>query len=890
MVLPLALPPLWQLLTATMAGTAASAAVAGAESRQGKKRNPLEDRPDALEIDKGEDSAFLSFLDTLGTPQRAVNNVLMGNWEGAGRNLLDFGGDILDAGPGDFIPHVSRRMDKPGFSDVAGGAEPGFEKFAVDVIGGGATDPLALVPGSLVSKGIGKAGNLAKAGVQKVDTVIPGTKEAVDKLGRGVRSTFGAQRAPPAIKKIIDSGRAGRIEGEAGMKAAKTSLQGLDDRQLVIIGDAIDNFRWQGNAPIGELADGDLLARISAHPDVLPGEAKRLADAAEGTLGITRNQKIRKNIFSPESQANLSDEYLQRHYEGLDEGQAFDRAAGGANAMSERKLKGWQEVGEYLGKPENAKVKYERNALRRSLGRSSQQGEIAKRADIGSGIMEGMRTGDIPLPTDPKELNQAKDALTRPYFHDNDASKATVRAGIEAMRKTDPEAAQLLHDAYSGMPKPGWIGKMLARGNEIFKPAATAGYALPNLAFNIRNRLSGIWSTLSNNEARGATGSMAKRALTDIPGAIADGLGLKAPDRLGKVLNAWEKALASSGGSAENAFRIMESSGFAKEASLIRTGVLDGFVRSEEILSELAKPGMLGKLHRMAKWPAKITKGMEDRMRLGLALDVLDDVQDPMEAARIARGTLFDYDVSSEANRAYRQAVPFGQFVGKAIPQQAGFLAEQPSVAGGLSRALVQSEEDPTYSYMEGKLNLPWLPDDEEGNRQYLGGFGLPFESLNQIPASFRDIKRNVVGSMTPPLKTLLGATFDEDPFFETPFGSYDKLPIYGEAGDVGRAYNVAAGTGLIQPLASPLRTVDKLLDDRKSPAVKALELLTGARVQSVDSDQALLQQLIQDLKNNPEIREFGSFYNSGDDDATDALLRKYQAAKAKMKAKRKAP
>jgi hypothetical protein len=1106
-------------------------------------------------------SPFLSFLDYIDEPGQVVKNLLRGNLGAAGRHVLNFAGDTIDAAlPGDWIPKATTAEDNVTSSELIGldEKEHPILGFGANLVGDTLLNPLSYlsmgaagagasagkavvkaglpfmkgaleVPGS--AKALEAAGDLAKKGFQALPEDF---QTSIQAAGRGIRSTFGAQRAPEHIKQVLSGSRAGTIEAEAGMKAAKAALSGFDDRQLEIIGDSIDNFRWQDGKLVGELIDtsmdpimgkrsGSILDRIMAHPNVAPGEAERLAEAAEKTLVITRNQKGRKGIFSADDQTNLSDEYLGRHYENLPDEAALDIASGTGNAMKERQLHSWQKVRDFLGQKGNEKVKYSRNALQRSLGRSAQQGNLARQADLGAGIMDLVRQGKLELPDEliedvaasmgkerfpvgaseaggvdimgvrsakptgseiygvpeisgkakppttgaieetvsdpygigsysgtakpptgeassrlvslllkgdlkgarkavedmakggevddstlnaylgllekaapaadevaeiaedvaktpdpyglgslsgrskppktptiepnapdpyglgslsgksvvgkgasdvdllqragntdpyglgsppsgtsvvgkstvkqkapapeqanprgftPDQLAKAKDQiLSKEFARSDPKAHAAVKAVIEKLRGTDPEAAQLLGDAYNGMPKPGWIGRMLQRGNSIFKPAATAGYALPNLGFNIRNRLSGIWSTLSNPEARGATGGMAKRFPSDIAGAITEGLGLSSRDRLGKVLNAWESALAASGGSADNAFRIMEQGGFQKEASLLRSGVLDGFVRSEDILSELTKPGILAKLHRGAKWPAKITKGIEDRMRLGLALDTLDTVKDPAKAVGIARDTLFDYDVSSTANRAYRQGVPFGQFMGKAVPQQAKFLGEKPAVGVALSSALGQGNDDPIYPYMEGKLNVP-LGDDDQGNSLFSSGFGLPFEALNQIPGSFRDVKKNVVGAVTPPLKSLYSAISGEDPYFETPYGSYDKMPLVGRAGDVGQAYNQLAGTGLIQPLSSPLGMLDKILDERRSPGIKALDLLTGAKVTSVDPDLAMQQQLTEALRGNPDVHQYRGYFADSEDDATQALIRAYQDAKAKLKKKRKA-
>jgi hypothetical protein len=195
---------------------------------------------------------------------------------------------------------------------------------------------------------------------------------------------------------------------------------------------------------------------------------------------------------------------------------------------------------------------------------------------------------------------------------------------------------------------------------------------------------------------------------------------------------------------------------------------------------------------------------------------------------------------------------------------------------------------------MEGKLNVP-IGNDEQGNNQYVSGFGLPFETLASIPNPSgspqdfgRDIERNIVGSSNPLLKTAFSAVSGEDPFFQTPYGSYDKAPLVGHAGDAGRIYNELSGTGLISPLDQPLRTLDKLFDDRRSGGTKALDLLTGANVVNVDPAVALRQELEQALESDPSIQQHRSFFDSTKDPKAQALLAKYKEAQKKVKAKRK--
>ncbi len=1064
----------------------------------------------SLEPDK---SAFLEFLEYLGRPGQVVKNTLGGRGESALRHYGQMGLDGIDAFlPGDWLPNdVARPED-----DLSGreliGADDDFmgnvAGFGIDML----TDPLTYVPGAVFAKGAKGLGSLAKTGASKV--VGP---EAVDAGLRHMRSTFAATKLPEPIRKVVDGARGGKLESSAALMASKKALQGLDDRQLNIVGDAIDNFKWEDGKLAGELVgtsmdpvmgkrSGSLLDRIMSHPELAPGEAERLAKAAEELTGVGRSMKGRKGIFSPRDQANLSDEYLMRSYEGLPENELLEMTASAAKPTKERSLEGYREVQGFLAKPGNEAVKYERNALKRALSRGTNQGELAKRADLGQGLFGLLRSGGLNLPdelieesargianvrgpvpasgasadvsrmlggdvtgapmsglvgdisgistppvtptieetvadiygignqsgksavgpslvpegpaesinsvygsfsgkamppgetileagdlpdiyglgsisgksrppatptiepsdldlygigsfsgrakppTTPKidptkrdlygvgdqsgkavapktgaieESNKSlvgygvgeqsgksvvgertaqtfskpsaeqmakgrEKLLADDFAYSNPEHRKIVNAAIAEVGKTDKEAAKFLDDAMNGMPARGWLTSLMAKSNSVFKPFATAGYIIPKLGFSVRNRLSGAWSAASNPEARGVAAKNVLRIPGDIAGAIADGLGLKTGDRLGKAVSAWDDALANSGGSAGKALELLEKAGHKDAAALIRSGGLDGFVRSEELLKELTSNGTMAKLHRMAKWPAKIAKGMEDRMRLGLGMDLIDAGKSSDEAAKIVRDTLFDYDVSSASNRTFRDFVPFGQFMAKAVPQQAKFMAEKPWLAAGIGHALDQDVNEPTPPWMDGKIAIPL------GDHQFLTGLGLPFEALNSIPnpsaslRSFgRDIEKNLIGSSQPVAKTAFAAVSGEDPYFESPFGSYDRMPLIGKAGEVGRMYNIAAATGLGAAIEAPLKTIDKAFDDRKSPLLRAADLLTGANVTTVDPDMALQQRLSQALKNNPDIRQITTPINMGGGEDLDQMLQELRDVKARLKAKR---
>jgi hypothetical protein len=154
-----------------------------------------------------------------------------------------------------------------------------------------------------------------------------------------------------------------------------------------------------------------------------------------------------------------------------------------------------------------------------------------------------------------------------------------------------------------------------------------------------------------------------------------------------------------------------------------------------------------------------------------------------------------------------------------------------------------------------------------------------------------RQIERTVVSSLSPPLKTAYGLVSGEDPFSEQPFLSYDKAPLVGHAGNAGRAYNALAGTGMIQPLDSPLRLVDKAVDPRRSAVVKALDLLTGANVQSVDPDRAEQMRINELLTRNPQVHQYRTFYQQADDKDEDVMaqLEALRGASKRLRQKRTA-
>lgn len=848
---------------------------------------PLHLRKDAEERAPEPEGAFLSFLDSIGTGGRAVRNVLRGNLEGAGRNLVDLAGDIVDAPlPGDWIPHISRNMDRPEFSDVIGGMEPGLAKTGVDIVGDIVTDPVSYIPFANIAKGVGVAGKLATGAVKalpKGEKIL----EGASKGARYLRDVSGTNRLTKEAEAAISAGKSARsTETLAGLKSIEGSkvLQSLKPDERQIVGDIIDNFRWENGKLAGELLPGSqsALDRITAHAGVTPENAERITEAVQKAITIGQNQAKRSGIFNPE---NLPSEYLGRAYKGQSEEQRVAQVLGtGASEMGTAgaaksvKLKTPEEVASYL--EANPNVQYERDAIKRLAERAQTQGRLAGQADIGRSLL-----GDAFTVTDDAQRKLLTDKL---------ASMAASADPIEQ------ESAKVLHDAFHGLKQRGPLTDTLAKVNKVVKPMMVYGYAIPKFGSIVRNKISGIWGAASEQGSRAVAMKQLQRLPSDLYGAVHDSLGLRVgKDKLGKAMGAVEDALKQSDGLADNAAGLLESSAGAggytgKElASLLRSGAMNGFTSSEEMLASMAMTPRAKAWKSVAEWPGRMFKGVEDRMRGGMYLDLLRKGKAPEEAAQIVRDALYDYDISSVENRAARDFIPFFQFSAKAVPQQAKLLAEKPWLAVGLASLMNHKSDEPVYPYMEGKLNIP-LGQDEQGNATYASGFGLPFETLSQLPNPSADIRqfgrefgKSLVGSSQPLLKTAGSLAFGVDPYFGTPVGSYDKLPGNISAGPVGQAYNLAAGTGLLQPITAPASLIGKLADNRRGAGLKALDLLTGANVVSVDPQVALQQRLTNELMANPNIRQYRGFINNTDDDATDQLLKQYQQAKQHLKAKR---
>lgn len=651
----------------------------------------------------------------------------------------------------------------------------------------------------------------------------------------------------------------------------------------------------RATAPMVKLEDQ--LAQWNARIDSLgksPAETARLKEYAGKYLGYIHNDYLQKvkdvgalrQLPGDDPLTMIPQDYAHRRFSDLVPEEDL-RLAGQPSSVKARVLKENQNLRDFLNTAEGKRVKLDENLISATSGLAAQAGRIAQRSEIAKGLL--------------------KDKFVS---LSDEATGGMVSESIAAMERIDPEGARLFKAAWEGPGQPGAIMQALDKANAIFKPAAVYGLVFPRVGGIMKNILSFPAQAALGGEGAAALAQL-KRTPATIRNAFQEGIhasfGIQIPkDQLAQGIDLIEQAYKQSGGRAKNASDFLRANGRDDLASAIENGVVEGFVTKEALENSIRDSGwgrkIMGavgvkdrakqdRIFDIIDAPAKAFQGGEQYARLGLYKDFLATMS-PAEAAAKVNSLLYDYSRKTGANRTLRTLIPFAAFQTNAIRQSGQFLAKNPSAAVALG-SLSDTDPSSQYPWMSGQTNIP-IGTSEQGEAQYLTGLGLPTEALNSIPNLSgglpeigQELRSNLLGNAHPLVKTAYSVVSGEDPRFGTTYGSYDKLPGNIEGGDIGRAYNQLAGTGLIQPLTTPLNQLGQLLDDRTSAGDKALTFLTGTRTVNVDEDRALRQRIQDYLQNNPDVGQFTAFYQQNPDAATQALIRELAEVKKRQKAKR---
>lgn len=581
---------------------------------------------------------------------------------------------------------------------------------------------------------------------------------------------------------------------------------------------------------------------------------------------------------------NGRENYLQRQwlFEG-DDVLGREMAGNGAkpNALKASELTTPQQRADFFNKGD---VGVELDPAKLLIDRASQQGEMLKRAQVAK-TFGG--TGTLA------------DDLTKTAL---DNIEADVKAG--ALTKDD---GVRLAQALQGMPARTGLFKSLAGANKLVKGAMVYGVVIPKFGSLVRNKLGMGFQALATPNARNEflthvnpatlVNDMA-RSFDEAYGELMHGSKSWArSDELGKDISLIDEAFKNAKQTKDVSAYLIRN-GRDDLADAVNHGVMDGFVSTEELVKKIANSPDRQKWLDLVNAPGVMFQALEQRGRLQTFKN-LRGKHGGAGAARLTKDAMFDYDISSPENRMARDFLPFFQFAAKSTAQQGKLLSTKPAAAVATAPLFydVSGEDQPVYPYMQGQSRVG-VGQDAAGNDLYLTGFGLPMESINMVPnlsgnlsESGRSVSHGLLSSTQPLLKTGAAIVTGKDPYFGSQFGSYDRIPVVGHAGQVGRVFNMMSGTGVLEPFGGGiLRQIGQATDETKPIAARIADIATGAKLTAVDSDRAEQQQISNYLDSRPDISQFRSFYQAGEQDPElAALMTALRESKARSKEKRAA-
>lgn len=241
-------------------------------------------------------------------------------------------------------------------------------------------------------------------------------------------------------------------------------------------------------------------------------------------------------------------------------------------------------------------------------------------------------------------------------------------------------------------------------------------------------------------------------------------------------------------------------------------------------------------------------QAIEDFVRTNHYVGLRKQGWEPKAAAQEVMKYQIDYrNLSATERSVMRRLYPWYAFSRGTLPTILEDLIDKPGKIAGPLRAVTggrpQGEFVPEY-IGEGAA-LP-VGANEDGSQRYVSSFGLPIED-----ESFKALGSLLKGDLGRAMEQGLGMTF---PWIKAPLEfAFDKQLYSGRPLSDLRPYEFASLGGLLDekqarmltqiaantPASRTLSTINKVLDERKDPAIQALNLATGVRVTDVDADRA---------------------------------------------------
>jgi len=259
-----------------------------------------------------------------------------------------------------------------------------------------------------------------------------------------------------------------------------------------------------------------------------------------------------------------------------------------------------------------------------------------------------------------------------------------------------------------------------------------------------------------------------------------------------------------------------------------------------------------------------------DQVRRGQSFD---------SAMQRAKDTLVDYDprrFSWTEKEVLKRVFPFYSFLSSQVPYVMKELLNNP--AGGLGktiRAQRHSQDDQYVPYhMRDKAAIPWRTD-ADGSQHYVSSLGMMHEdAVGMLDPDLADI----LGNMNPLLKAPVELATGRSLFMRGPLGGRELSemdPAFGrivqrsgellglrEESDARPVSPIGAtGEHLLSnsPAARVVSTVKTMLDNRKSLAQRAVNLLSGVKFTTIspENQQSMLRAELDAVLKERGVRPF---------------------------------